>query len=256
MPVAVSVPMDSPDPERHWSTTTLKFGAGQVSYHREIFFPTTASSCSGAQNLDLEDRYVDVGAEVDYVSNGPFHVGLRGGFVYDSADLAVSDPLLDSLSSYVDPTQTSYYVNPFFSLEGKWIGVGLGFLASSEPLQNGDGEDYPGGAEAHASGHFRVGPRSRVYGSVGYGENVPIYSGGGLLNAGIGLRPVSFLDFWGGVAQGPWSSTGLLLRIGVHPKPTWSLDANVRLKTTAQEYGYTVNEYGVGVGFTYRITHE
>ena len=272
MPVAVTVPEDGIVPDEDAATTSIKFGAGGGSYRRDIIFSfTSPDGCTSSEPLYLEQGFVDLGIEIEHSDPGAFHYGVRGGAVYENYEIVntlISGVNVDSLAREVDRVDTYYYVNPYLGLDWTWFGVGIGAIISSEPLRTGDSEHFPldeGTSSGFASGHLRVGSLSPmrsgslsgVYGSISIGENVPIYSGGGLFNMGLGLRPITALDIWAGTALGPWADNEWLVKVGVHPSPEWSIDGALRFgSTSTRPESSDITEYGIGLGITYRFTRE
>ena len=102
---------------------------------------------------------------------------------------------------------------------------------------------------AYPSFHLRVGSLSALYGSLSFGESVPIYSGGALWKAGIGIQPIKYFDAWGGIGVGPWPGQSYLLSLGVHPRSEWSINMNLRFRSPNDRY----RELGISAGFTYRF---
>jgi hypothetical protein len=256
MPISVAVQQDSVVANGSPSVTTVQLATGGGSFNREIVFGYTGSSgCASSTPIHFDSDFTDIGAEIDYGSGGLGHIGVRGGFVHETANLVsrISTPVnVDSIAATIDPTQNYTYVNPYVSVEGTWIGLGLGIIASSQPLRTGAREDYPPdeGVDTRVSGHLRLGHRSHLYGSASTGESVPIYSGGGITTYGFGVVPVSILDIWGGGSSGPWQGDHWLFRIGLHPTPNWSINTNIRLEkeTPFDEVGS-----GLSLGVTRRF---
>jgi len=271
MPVALTVPEDRVLADEDAATTSVKFGAGGGSYRRDIIFSfTSPDGCTSSEPLYLNQGFVDVGLEIEHADPGAFRLGVRGGVIrenYEVANTFTSGVNVDSLERQADPIDQYYYVNPYIAGDWTWFGVGIGAIFSSEPLRTGDTDYYPEdeGTKAFASGHLRLGSESPmgtgnlqgIYGLISVGENVPIYSGGGLFNMGLGLRPITALDVWAGKAFGPWTDSEWLVKVGVHPSPEWSIDGTLRFPSSSASPGSNdVTEYGIGLGITYRIRHE
>ena len=250
LPVTVSVPRDSVVVQR---STSLRVAGGGGSYDRTLdveIGPVSPSGCTQSVPIHFDAQYTDVGAELDHKSGKIMHLGVRGGAVHETSDLKVplDSSVVSQLPPGVDPapqlSDTSYYLNPCISWDWKWVGLGGGLILASSPLSYDARETYPPSEAGVAlgSGHVRLGKKS-LYASASTGESVPMYSGGGMYNVGIGIAPDRFpVDVWGGIAGGPWPDEVGFVKMGFHPSDAWSIDGGVQL-----------DEFQGSVGLTYRF---
>lgn len=255
MNVLISPPPDSGDAS-YEKVTKFTMGGGGGRYYREILFPYVTECGPSNYPVPFKTDYIDVGGELDHQVNRVARVGVRGGYIGTETSLAgVVDTVVAG-----EPTesQSTVYINPYFSFEWKWVGLGAGALITTHPLQDGSGEDTPVDTDAaiYPSSHLRFGTLSRFYVSGHLWEGVPLYSGGGLLVGGVGLRPVKPLELYAGYcSEGPYQEDGWLGRLTVDLGQSWTFITTVRFPTdytSDQGYAQTESEYGVGVGISYR----
>jgi hypothetical protein len=266
MGLAVGVPVDStfaPSDSVDASyerVTKFTMGGGGGRYYREILFPYMSDCGTSSYSVPFKEDYIDVGAEFDYQADRVTHWGFRGGYIQTDATLVgVIDTVIAGAET--PNQQDTGYINPYVSFEWKQLGLGAGALFSTHPLHDGDSEDYPvdTGAAIYPSAHLRFGSLSRLYISGHLWEGVPIYSGGGMLMAGVGVRPVKPLELYGGYcAEGPYQTGAWLGRLTIDIGRSWTILTTVRFPVDySSEYSYdfsetSESEYGIGVGISYR----
>ena len=281
MGVAVEVPSDSVETDHYQlgddpKTTSFTFGAGSGSYGRNIHASRVISlgydSCTGTEssyvvdaNFKFKDDYHDYGAEIDHQVTNSLHVGARGGYIEEDAlflGSTLDASLVDSLFNEVRPETdwSQIYVNPFFSVEKQNWGFGLGFVYSDNHLWTGTEEygDHDDDA-LFPTGHFRIGPLQKIYGDVSLWEGVPIYSGGGQWQVGFGVRPISWLELWGGMGfGGPYTREGFIVRGNLDMGRNFTLGTSFRFHEDAtSEFGAEPpSEYGVSASLTYKILRD
>ena len=218
------------------SMTTFRVAGGIGSY------AVITRDCSGnAISIDQE-QFKDIGAELNHqfrpgASTGAsFHVGVRGGYLEDHREFR---------ENYVDePTSGQYYVNPYAAIEGGVVGFGAGMLFSNKQLYNPEKDRFP-------TGHLRIGRLSKIYFSTEVLENLPLYSGGGFVNVGLGSQALPKFGWWFGLsAGGPYDSGGFLAKLNIRPTSNWQIDANLR-------FGFAegASEAGIGMGIRYNWIH-
>jgi len=258
--VGVEVPSDSlPDPVSR--VTTFRGAAGGGENAREIFVSVgSVQGCEGSQSVYLEEQFFDIGGEVDHQVSDAVHFGARAGYISEYAELAAPLPIDPNtnqtfiLPADVDGHRDTFYLNPFMSLEGGWIGAGVGVVGSTEPLNEGERERIPPseGLAALPSFHLRLGKTSLIYASGHIWEGVPIYSGGGQGMLGVGIGFLGPFDLWAGKSHGgPYREDSWICRLGADLNRNWSLDAAYRFqdKTELQD----ADEWGFAAGFRYRL---
>ena len=228
-------------------TTSYRIGGGGGRYYHTLGFSDCGTS------VPVKQEFVDVGAELDRQTAVTSHLGLRAGYIHDTTDtLSDISDLESSLGSHVDRTREVYYINPFAAREWRTIGFGLGVLFATRPLNIHNPQD-PTDDDVHIypTAHLRIGDPSRVYISGQLFEGVPLYSGGGVFNAGAGVRPVHALELYSGFyASGPYREDGWVGRINYDLNRRWTLGTVVRFPSDYQNYD--AKEYGVSASLTYR----
>ncbi|HXV12840.1 MAG TPA: hypothetical protein VEC56_01410 [Candidatus Krumholzibacteria bacterium] len=273
MSVAVVVPVDSTDAPvdsietsvgapydslESISTTSVEeriskftLGAGGGRYYREVY--PFGTECSSTQ-VPFEQEYADVGFEFDHQASRTGHLGVRAGYISGDATLATG-AILDGT---VDATtivgeRSTWYVNPYFSVEKKGFGIGAGGMLSSNPLLLSGQEDYPvdDDVSLYPTGHVRLGSLSQFYISGHLLEGVPVYSGGGALMAGAGLRMFPSLELYAAYcAEGPYQNEAWLGRVTIDLHRSWVLMTTLRFPTSYQLE--PDDEYGMSFGLSYR----
>ena len=261
MSLAVRVPVDSiatsatpnsSDVDTRTTKFTLAGGGGR--FYREY---RLGGECAANDPTTFHEEFGDVGAEIDYQHGDKGHFGIRGGYVHETAELVADPGLTGELGSSrgID----TYYANPFISHEGDKFGLGAGVLITSRPLNTADQEDSPFKEDVaiYPSAHLRFSRSSnQLYLSAHLWEGVPIYSGGGMVMMGLGGRPFSWLDLYGGYAsEGPFAVEGFLARATFDLNREWSLMTTVRFPTDfSNEVGtYEDQEGTVSLGVQYRL---
>lgn len=229
LPIAVEVPHDSSGAPGH--ETRISIGGGVGTYAMIM------RDCEGNAIGSTPVTYREAGAAVDQRVAGPLHVGIRGGVLRD--EVGTNRGPFGGESSII----SNRYANPYLSVEGRRGGFGIGGIFSDQSFFASRG-NY----EARFSGHLRVGGRRRYF-SAGLMENMPLYSGGGFFDLGVGFRAHPRVDGWIGLsAPGPFDGAGLAFKAAWQVHPRWTLDLNTRFGTSGGEF-----EGGVGVGITSRL---
>lgn len=281
MGVGVEIPSDSSDAPSVESqssevkTTSLRFGAGSgvagQTVHAQRVISLGYSDCGDPVNQTFDadfrfkDEYRDYGGELDVQVSGTSYLGLRGGWVEETASYLGStlDPAdVDTLfQDYrFDDSSTYLYFNPYFATERPEWGIGVGLIVSDGRLLTSDRQEYDqiDDASFFPTGHVRLGSLRTLYFNASLWEGVPLYSGGGMLTMGIGLRPVAPLELWGGMSDGgPYSNGYFLARANADLGRHVSLGAAVRLKSDVDEaYQPVFSEHGLSFSLTYKFLRE
>ena len=148
------------------------------------------------------------------------------------------------------PAVSAQYVNPNVAIELRRFGLGLGIVAADAPLHRLlllDEGEWHRAEGVLPSGHLRIGSR-RGYFSLRLLEGMPLVSGGGLLNAGIGFEPAPNAAVWIGLsAPGPYDRPGGLMEAAIPVRRDLHLQIGARYGSTAG-----VPEYGFSIGLSYR----
>jgi len=253
------MPASKSDPDRT-GETSLTVGAGSGGFGREVWFHAGMSSCGPiTRTAHFDADFTDYGAAVEHCTGKKGRIGLRAGFIRERVGLVPGQQFpvnVDSIATAIGSDTDNIYVNPYIAAEGTWFGSGVGVILASERLRLGEIEHHPEdiGSNVALSGHLRVGKRSLLYASASAGESVPIYSGGGFFNYGIGVDIPVGLDLWAGKAQGPWLGDDFLLKATVHPSRRWSVGASLRFRGEApRALPDSDREYGVSLSITRRF---
>ncbi|MDH5271282.1 MAG: hypothetical protein OEY32_15315 [Candidatus Krumholzibacteria bacterium] len=226
------VPVAAPDGDDAPRTTSLRFGAGAgtagQSVHAQRVISLGYDSCTGTpitQTFDADfrfkDEYRDYGGELDGQVSETGHIGIRAGWVHETASYAGSS--LDP--SVVDTLSQNYRFD--------------------------DSSIAP-------SAHIRLGSLRTVYFSASVWEGVPLYSGGGQYTYGLGLRPVQPVELWVGFSDGaPYSTRNFLVRANADIGRRLTLGTAVRLQSDADDaYQPSFSESGVSFSLGYHFYRE
>lgn len=238
MGVAVRVPVDS---SSTGSVTGFKVGAGGGSYSSITF----VESCGGRSVREKASYDVgDVGAEVFHrFGSGPT-VGVRGGYIEDSSEIA-SDP------PGRFPTG-NYFGGPYVELNG-----GQHFFRIGAVVSNGE-ITKAAATQIKFSNGLAVFPSLSVQGPVArnvsvsfsWFDEIPL-NANGAFRLGLGFRPSRWADLWIGASGGPpFGGRGIGSRIGIRARGDVVVSLGFRVGSYEGE-----TEYGGGVGLRYLWRH-
>jgi hypothetical protein len=166
----------SPNPDS--SYTTLEFAAGTGSYAE------VSRDCSGRVVSVKDVPFQDAGVSVDHYFSS-FRVGAKAGLAHNGVDRIFD----------VEGHSASYF-NPNIGLNTKDFGLDVGGLFYG-PKSRYASTIFPTGA-------LRFGKATGTYVSFGLANNLPLMTGGGIVDLGLGFnlgRPRSGL--WLGLGAGP-----------------------------------------------------
>lgn len=159
------------------------------------------------------DHFKDIGADISYrpAIKLPFVFGIRGGHLSTNLEKVI-------YAFYSSGKQASIengYINPYLSIETKYVGLGsgIGWNLGPEIPHNFLDVDFDFRKEKYyASGHLRVGSYSSAYAIMSFYEGVPIASQYGyfLLGAGGSIKQWHLI---GGFSTGPYDGPGAYLGI-------------------------------------------
>ena len=239
MPMAVGVHLPH---ERGKDVTSVNLSGGIGSYM--VIF----RNCDGTATSEHREEFVDVGGAISHRFGEGVELGLRGGYLNDHR-VSLPVPVYGGGSDNLG--QGVYYVNPHIAFEDEGIGAGIGVLLTDHSLYSGSFYE-DNGKSAYPTAHLRVGNENKAYFATSLFENVPLYSGGGYFDIGVGVTHVpNKLGVFAGLSVGgPYDSGGLIVKTKFRPDPSFSMNANVRLGAAE---GNT--EYGLGLGVTYHFIH-
>ncbi len=167
--------------------------------------------CSGriSETAPYEFREGAVAVGISQVSgDAQVLMGIKGGWL--RADDVLTDTE-DDTEKYRD--RRSSYINPNISVEGAYTGAGFGLLFGDVPLFAEDVTLDPTEmqrVDVGVTGHLRAGSLSEVYFLLSLNETLPLYSGGGLFNAGVGYPVGRDVRLFTGFALGVQEKPGFL----------------------------------------------
>jgi len=203
----------SPNPDS--SYTTLEFAAGTGSYAK------VSRDCSGRVVSVKDVPFQDGGMSVDHYFSS-FRVGAKAGVAHNGLD-----EIFD-----LDGSSASYF-NPNIGLNTKYFGLDVGGMFYG-PKSRYASAVFPTGA-------LRFGKFNGTYVSFSLASNLPLMTGGGLLDMGLGFnlgRPHSRL--WLGLCGGPHGAVSIKGDIPVSDK----LLLDLRGQVGSNEH----LEYGLSAG--------
>jgi len=242
--------------------TDLTMGVGGGSYANSFYTAhyRPGSGCEGGDYLYQEYRekigYQDAGIGIETQVSRRAKLGFRTGYVKDKRVKFIHyDP-----DQYKLESKTSYIFNPHFSLDWSYFGFGLGYLLASEDIHYPSFklEQYSNGKDVKkslASYHLRLGNPKYVYGSVSELENIPLISGGGYVNYGVGTEAIPHVSLWIGTSgKRPSEKESLLLKAGFRLSPNWSLHSAYHSGDSNGRYvNQPIKEKGFSVRLNYRF---
>lgn len=233
LPLVIGAPVA----EKDSSETNIKLSGGAGSYayiHR---------GCEGEVTSKENAPFKDAGFSIDHKFKGPVKIGLRSGYIFEK----------QLWYDHCFPAPTSkhrknIYVNPHFAFEGESFGIGFGPFFAQKSLWGSEQQEW---GKNLPSAHIRIGNR-KLYFSANLLENVPLYSGGGYVNFGLGFRRnVSFwwIGLGGGLPlSGPYDAWGLVAKSNLRLNSNWHLDLAGRLGVSEG-----VSESAISIGLNYRL---
>jgi hypothetical protein len=252
--------------------TDLTIGAGGGSYgntfYTRVYTPGSGTGCDGGSSAGSNYTYHEHRKEIGYKDGGiglettvskKVKVGLRAGYVKDTR-VKISE------SEYTLESKSSYFINPHLSFEWSYFGFGGGPVVALN-----DGLYYPSfnsnlyeKYDFHGenwsktllpSFHMRLGNPQYLYASVSHLENIPLISGGGYLNYGIGTEAIPYLSLWAGYGdKKPFEQGSFLVKGGLKLSRSLSLNFAYRSGKSAGYYAYEpIKEKGFSLRLNYRF---
>jgi len=250
--------------------TDLTIGAGGGSYsntfYTRTYTPGSGTGCEGGSGgywTPHENRekinYQDGGIGLETTTSKKTKLGIRLGYVTDTR-IKISN------ETYSSQKKTSYIINPHFSFEWDGFGIGAGLFLATDGLyypsfkKESYNEDYFTGNDRSKqilpSFHVRLGSPRYLYVSVSHLENIPVVSGGGYLNYGVGTEAIPHVSLWAGYCdKKPFEKGSLLLKGGLKLSRNLSLNFAYRpsVKTQGLEIVKPIKENAISIGLSYRF---
>ncbi len=222
----------SPNPADS-SSTSIEFALGKGSYseiHRD---------CSGKVLSVTDYPYLDGGVAIDH-NIPPARIGLKAGFVNESAG-----QLSAGEESYTASAggRNLYYVNPDVGIHQDWFGLDCGIAVFSGDLMETGYSYSSDGTRMLPSVRLRLGYPDGVHFSTSFADNMPIVSGGGLIDAGFGF-PLSTpgSNLWLGLGALPYEGLGLTLKGDFPISQSFAVRPGAHLRMgDATEYGLSLS---------------
>jgi|GEM_PF-5834077 len=258
LPVVVGVQKERSDS----LFTDLTFGAGAGSYAGRYFTRhySPASGCDGGGYQYVEHRkkisFKDAGFGIETQLSKTFRLGLRTGYITDKRVKYIGQ----DYNSFKLESKTSYIFNPHFSLDWGAGGLGFGPLFATKGIYypSSKPEDYAKRkyiAKTLINYHVRLGNPKTICASLSHLENIPLISGGGYLNYGLGTEAIPRVSLWvGGSSSKPFDKGALLLKVGVKLSPHWSVHSVYRSgETRGERHSTHIEEKAFSVRLNYRF---
>jgi hypothetical protein len=190
--------------------------------------------------LDVEDMpYNDAAVGVERVSPGLTY-GARAGFFHTNAE---------SQDGYtLHPAQSSRYVNPYIGKDWQGAAFHVGIIAFDNSASGtGNSRILKWNESVQPTADIRIGGRPGLYFSTSFLSNMPLGTGGGVYDIGLGTMPDGGGSFWIGLAFLPYEEGALALKADI-PLLT-NLSVNPRFQVRSGD----ASEYGVSIGLSGRF---
>jgi hypothetical protein len=219
-------------------STELAFGGGS--------FAEVSRDCNGNVIRVKDHPYSEVGGKVS-ARFSEFTIGVAGGRT-DARLEQKSSPAYGYMDGYATGKAQSVlnYVTPSVGLETEPVGLEVGLLCS----MSGQTLGWPGAENSRQSfsGALRLGKRDKFHFSAGYARNVPLISGGGLIDAGFSFPLTGGRSsLWLGLGAEPYDGLVFSCKSDIGLTEYLAITPRVGFKSgDATEYGYAV---GLRVSF-------
>jgi hypothetical protein len=229
LPLAVDMPGARDSSRTDNMQVEVAGGGGQ--------FAIVSRGCNG-EILDMTHNQLRSGAlVVEHRLSNVTVIGVRAGNVgttlHTNTQVSASTP-----PYYRDTTLTSRYsnayVNPYFAVEGRWAGAGVGYIRTDRPLLLAEDTYH----DPHTTWHLRIGDDERRL-MLRWMEDVPLESEGHF-SADLGWHPPGKYEvgvFTG--LLGPYDGTmfGLRGRVWFTPEAALQIKASVAENSEYGVYG-------------------
>lgn len=189
------------------SNTVIDFMMGLGKYSNVI------RNCSTKSITNYS--YTDYGGSISNTKDN-LKFGLRGGgFSFTKIDVVFASDINRSGSGEQSVEGSAVqYINPFIAFDAKNAEVSFGLLFLTQYPSNKSITHYLfNDGTVQFSGVLRLGNKRAFHFSTHYLSNVPIFSGGGMIDSGFGFgRKNSRTLTWLGFSVGPFQNLGLGLK--------------------------------------------
>ena len=198
--------------------------------------------CSGDPIASQKNTYSDFAGAVAYSirsGEGNFIVlGLRGGHL--SSEYQPASRV--SWDGYPRKYEYTYW-NPHLAIESPYVGIGIGYLSGAPSFEFGSYED-----SEPVSAHLRLGNYSAGHFLATFNENLPLASGGGYLNLGIGYPGGKKASLFSGLTATPYDGLGFVQKVSWKLSTGFDLDLKGRAGFSEGNF-----EGGFSLGLRYHI---
>jgi hypothetical protein len=199
--------------------------------------------CSGGVTSATSVPFQDVGVAVDHYFDS-FHAGVKSGLIKSEEKLTVvKSEYYERFDYYKE--DNIYYINPNLGLRFKYFGIGIGALM----LAGADSSSIFSKIKFLPSASLRVGSLESFYISSSFLNSVPLISGGGFLDLGLGINfGNSMPSLWAGVGIVPSDVFGnFIAKVDIPVSTDMFLNFRGR-------YGRDrVSDYGLAAGLKIRL---
>jgi len=189
------------------SNTVIDFMLGLGKYSNVTY------DCSGHATSIQNYSYIDYGGSISHKID-IFKFGLRGGgFSLDGPGEYYYTPDYPYEAVSTDKLSVQY-ANPFIALDHKYVELSFGLVFLTEyPWQENIRDRLINDGTTQLSWLLRLGNNRAFHFSSHYLSNVPIFSGGGMIDAGIGFGSIQSRNLtWVGLSLGPYQNVGLAIK--------------------------------------------
>ena len=181
--------------------------------------------CSGGVVSKHSVSFKDVGgnASVRFRLKGDTYnvLTMRSGYLW--SELGSSEYAWQESNARPDLS----YFGATIGVEGKNVGFGIGFIRGRIPTKFDDEAQWDSVGTV-PSFHLRLGNARKVHFIGSWAENLPLVSGGGYLNLGVGYPVAGTMRMFTGTSFLPYDGFGFVQQAQIRLNRQWALDINGR----------------------------
>lgn len=204
------------------STTSVQLAIGTGSYAH------VSRDCNGNVLGVTDVPFQDAAASIDYEAS-PVRVGVKAGGIHMAEDK-------DYQGHKSHDEETVFYANPNVGLNMSYVGVDAGLLLFNREPGIDRFSNNP-----MWTGRLRLGKLNRWYISTSFDNNMPLFSGGGMFDAGIGFHgEKAHSNFWVGLGFFPYDGAGVCIRGDIPTSENMVLNLRGLFAPSNSEYGLSV----------------
>jgi hypothetical protein len=200
------------------SNTFIDFMLGLGKYSNVTY------NCRGHATSIQNYSYVDYGALISH-RIGYFKFGIRGGGFSLSTNQEYTDYFHYENELAPSGTHSVEYINPFIAFEDQYAELNLGVLFSTNyPFDNERNERMLINGKVRPTAKLRMGNIRAVHFSTQFLSNVPIFSGGGEFDVGVGFGSIKSRNItWLGLSWMPYQNIGLAFKQNIDVSETFEI---------------------------------